>query len=227
MSFGRAQDAKRPAESADVLPSSPQTPRRSDAAILADELAKSAERIKWPRLPELKEFEQMAGTILSAGYYSSEELADTSTAERTQLYKILSDGRAGWARLLRKILGAKSPPAEMEAQKVLPPKEVNIFGAMRAHPSLSGVGELLRPLQEAVDLFSEALREGSKATPPYAPFLAPKLGNFPWALQDPAHKRAAEMEKNRQKRNAAKTSFLNTGHVAIAYLRYIAAGELA
>ena len=87
----------------------------------------------------------MAETILSAGYYSSEELADTSTAERTQLYKILSDGRAGWARLLRKILGAKSPPTEMEVQKVLPSKEVNIFGAMRAHPCLSGIGELLRP----------------------------------------------------------------------------------
>ena len=145
MSFGRAQDAERPKDSADVLPSPPLTPRRSDAAILADELAKSAEQINWPRLPELKEFEQMAETILSAGYYSSEELADTSTAERTQLYKILSDGRAGWARLLRKILGAKSPPTEMEVKKVLPSEEANISGATRAHPCLSGIGELLRP----------------------------------------------------------------------------------
>ena len=139
----------------------------------------------------------MAETVLSAGYYSPEERADTSTAERTQLYEILSDGRAGWARLLRKILDAKSPPTEMGAKKVLPCKEVNLFGAMRAHPRLSRIGELLRPRQEAVNLFSEALREGSKATPPYTPFLAPKLGNFPWALRDPAHKRAAEMEKNR------------------------------
>ena len=68
MSFGRAQDAKRPAESADVPPSSPQTPRRSDTAILADELAKSAEQINWPRLLELKEFEPMAEMILPAAY---------------------------------------------------------------------------------------------------------------------------------------------------------------
>ena len=93
-----------------MLPSSPQTPRRSDASILADELAKSAGQINLPRLPEPKEFEQMAGAIVSAGYYVSEELADASTAERTQIYKILSECRAGRARLLRKVLGAKSPP---------------------------------------------------------------------------------------------------------------------
>ena len=63
MSFGRAHAAKRPAESSDVPPTSP-TPRQSDAAILADERAKSAELIKWPRLPELKEFGQMAEAIL-------------------------------------------------------------------------------------------------------------------------------------------------------------------
>ena len=120
MSFGRAQDAKRPAESADVLPSSPQTPRRSDAAILADELAKSAGQINWPRLPGLKEFEQKAETIPPAGYYSSEELADASSTERQQLYKLLADGRPGWSRLLRKILGAKAPPTEVEIKKSSP-----------------------------------------------------------------------------------------------------------
>ena len=35
------------------------------------------------------------------------------------------------------------------------------------------------------------------------------------------------MGGNRQERNAAKTSFLNTGQLALAYPRYIIAGELA
>ena len=130
MSVGRAQDAKRLADSSDVLPSAPQTPRRSEAAISADDLAKLAEQINWPRLPYLKEFEQMAEMIPPAGYCSSAELADTASAERAQIYKILSEGRSGWARLLRKILDAKSPPAEVEAGKSRPYKEVNIFGAI-------------------------------------------------------------------------------------------------
>ena len=83
MSMNRAP-SKRPSESADVLPSTSPTPRRSDAAIMADDLSQLAERINWPRLPELKEFEQMAEMISSAGYYSSDELADTSSTERQQ-----------------------------------------------------------------------------------------------------------------------------------------------
>ena len=194
---------------------------------MADELSRLAGQTNWPRFPELKEFEQMAEMILSAGHYSSEKLADTSSTGRQQLYKILSDGRAGWAQLLLKILDATAPPTEVEIKKALPYAEVNIFGAIRAHPPLSGVGELLRPRQEAVNLFSEALYGGPKAAPPYTPFLAPKLWGDPWALQDPAHKRAVEAEKSRQKRNAVKTSFFNTGQLALAYLRYIIAGELA
>ena len=80
---------------------------------MADELVESAEQINLPRLPEL-EFVRMAATIISAGYFASEELADTSTAERAQIYKISSEGRAGWARLLRKVLGAKSRPTGVE-----------------------------------------------------------------------------------------------------------------
>ena len=71
MSANREQ-SKRPSDSADMLPSTSPTPRRSDAAIMADDLSQLAERINWPRLPELKELEQMAEIILSAGYYASE-----------------------------------------------------------------------------------------------------------------------------------------------------------
>ena len=91
---------------------------------------------------------------------------------------------------------------------------------------MDGIGGLLRPRQEAVNLFPEALREGSKAAPPYAPFLAPKLGEAPWAIQGPAHKRANEAEKSRQRRNDVKTSSLNTEQLALAHLRYIVAGEI-
>ena len=149
------------------------------------------------------------------------------SAERTRIYKIFPEGRAGRARLLRKNLDAKPPPAEAEVKKSPLYKEGDIFGAIRAHPSLSGIGELLRPRQGAANLFPEALREGSRATPPHTPFLAPTLGDSPWALQDPARKKAFEAEKSRQRRNALKTSFLNTGQLALAYLRYIVAGELA
>ena len=49
-SFARSQDARRASDTPDVLPSTPQTPFRSDAPILADELAESADHIKWPRM---------------------------------------------------------------------------------------------------------------------------------------------------------------------------------
>ena len=127
-------------------------------------------------------------------------LADTSTAGRDQLYKVLSGGRAGRARPLRKILDAKAPPAEAEVKQTLPYSGADILGAIRAHPALTRSGELLRPRQDAANLFPEALREGSKATPPYTPFLAPKLGGAPWALRDPARKRASEAGKSRWER---------------------------
>ena len=171
---------KRPSDSADMLPSTSPTPqRRSDASIMADDLSQLAERINWPRLPELKEFEQMAELILSSGYYSSEELADTSPTERHQLYKLLAEGRPGWSRLLRKILDAKAPPIEVESKKALPYTEIDIFAAIKNHPTLYGLGEILRPRQEAVNIFSEAMYEGSKAVPPYIPFVAPRLWEAP------------------------------------------------
>ena len=103
-------------------------------------------------MPELRESVQMADMIISAGYYIFEELAEASTAERAQLYKVLGAGRAGWFRLLRKMLGAESPPTDVEVAKSLPYKEVDIFAAIRANPALSGNRELLRPRQGAVGL---------------------------------------------------------------------------
>ena len=100
-----------------MLPSTSPTPRRSDAAIMADDLSQLAERINWPRLPELKEFEQMAETILSAGYYSSDELADTSSTDRRQLYKLLAEGRpSSWA--------PKLPQRKWKLRKLFRPRKL-------------------------------------------------------------------------------------------------------
>ena len=47
------------------------------------------------------------------------------------------------------------------------------------------------------------------------------------AAQDPARQRAAGAGKARRRRNGAKTIFLNTRLLALTYLRYIVAGEIA
>ena len=104
---------------------------------------------------------------------------------------------------------------------------MDISAAIRANPAPSGIGELPRQRQEAVNFCSAALREGFKSTPPHTPFLAPKINEAPLALQGPTHKRATEAERSRQKRNDVKTSFLNTGQLALALLHYIIAGEIA
>ena len=112
----------------DVLPDTPQTPCRSDAGPLAVELPRVAGSIKRPRAPELREFNQMAGLIIAAGYYNKEERAGASTSGRAQSYKALSDARPGWARLLRKMLNAEPPPEEDGARKA----------ALKAHKMSQG-----------------------------------------------------------------------------------------
>ena len=76
-------------------------------------------------------------------------------------------------------------------------------------------------------VFSASLHEGSKAEPPYTAFLQPKLNGAPSAPEDTGYKRAAEQERARRKRNAARTPFPNTGQLAQHYLRYIISGEVA
>ena len=46
----------------------------------------------------------------AAGFNTMGELTDTPSAERTQLYEALADGRPGWARLMKEMLDAKAPP---------------------------------------------------------------------------------------------------------------------
>ena len=171
----------------DRLPSA--TPlRRSEAALFADELAKAAELIAGPRMPETREFEGAAELILAAGHYAIEELLDTSTAERAQLYKLMAECKAGWARMLRKIIDSEAPPTELEVKKAAPYKGVDIIAAVKAHRCLSDIGEISRHSQEAVALCSEDIQEGTKARPPYISFLPPKLRESPRSLQYPGRK---------------------------------------
>ena len=125
------------------------------------------------------------------------------------------------------MLGAEAPPTDVEIKKAAPRGEVDIFAAIKANGALSGIGELSRPRQEAVNLFPRALHEGSKVRPPYTPFLPRKLGGDPRAPHFPERKGAAGAGRARQRRNDVETSFLMSGQLAPSYLRYIVAGEIA
>ena len=115
----------------------------------------------------------------------------------------------------------------MDVKKAHLYKEVGIFAAIKADKMLHGAGEILRPRQEAANLFPAALRGGGKSCPPYAPFFPPKMGEAPWAPQGPAFKRAAGAGKARQQRDDVKTSFLNSGQLALSDMRYFVAREIA
>ena len=104
----------------DVLPTTPPTPMRKDAAVLADELSKTAGATSCPRMQELRKFEATAENMLVAGNCSMGELIDAPSYERTHLYAMLSDEKPSWARPLRKMLDTRAPPSETEAEQTAP-----------------------------------------------------------------------------------------------------------
>ena len=103
---------------------------------------------------------------------------------------------------------------------------VDICAVAEARKPLKKIEGILRPRQKAVYLFSEALRDGHAACPPYTPILTPKIAEAPRAPQYPIHTRAAEAERDRRRRNAAKTVFSGAEKLARHYLRYVAAGGI-
>ena len=173
-------------------------------------------QISKARTPELKEFEAMADCIFAAGYCGADELIGAPDSERAQLFKISPEGRAGWARLFRKMLGAKAPPTEAEVKKSEPFKEIDIFATIEANQGAGAIGDISRPRQRAVRIFSEALNEGNRGCPPYILSAPPKLNDFPRALRDPANRGAAECEKAPRRRNSVETSSWNAGQLALA-----------
>ena len=126
----------------------------------------------------------MASIITAAGYYRASELADTSSHERLELYKLLSSGKPGYARLLRNMLESQGAATESETKRAPPYKEADIYAALKNRArALAGIGELLTPRQEAAGLFAGALYEGKEAQPPYLPPPTPTLSGCPRALQ--------------------------------------------
>ena len=90
---------------------------------------------------------------------------------------------------------------------------------------LREIGYILRPRKEAVDLFAQAFRGGSKAMPPYSPFAPLQPAEAQRAQKRPARKRAAESRRGRRRRNSVKTGFLFAGQLPLRYLRCMIAGE--
>ena len=178
-------------------------------------------------MPGLHEFDQTAGLIVASGYYFMEELAGASASERAQLKKSLADGRPGWARLVRQMSDAEAPRTGIEAKKARLSKGVDVFADIGSDDTLQGVRAPLRPRQVAVNLLSEALREGGEVCPLRAPLLRPNLIEAPWAPQHPPRKRGAEAEQPRLRRYDVNTSTLNAEQLALSYLRFMVAGEIA
>ena len=172
---------------------------RSDALALADELSRAANKIKWPRAPGMKDLERMAELAAIAGYYCLGDLMAASDSERAPLYEVLSGERPSRPRNLRKILDSRAPPPEPQTKKQASFQEVDLYATAKAHRASEGIGEISRPRQDAVDLFSASMQEGGMADPPYTPFLTPKLSEAPWAPQEPPRKRAAEAERSRER----------------------------
>ena len=68
-----------------MLPSSPDAPNL-DYFSLADDLAKAADSAKWP--PGIRDLEKFAELTIAIGYYSAEDLQDTSMVKRGHIYNL-------------------------------------------------------------------------------------------------------------------------------------------
>ena len=125
------------------------------------------------------------------------------------------------------LLGSQAPPAESELEEVTVYEASDIYAALHAREWLTGVGGILCPRQEYAKLFSQAPHEGRGATPPYTPCALPDPSGNPRASQDPTRKRAAEADRNRRRRNSVSTGVWAAAQVALHYLRYDMANEVA
>ena len=193
---------------------------------MADGLSKVADKLQWCRQPEVLEFDKMAEVCPIAGYCCLDEVMDTSAVERELLYKALIAERPAGARASRKIPDSKAPPIEPKV-KGTAFKEVEIYVKLKARNLLSGVGDILRPRREAVNMYSAVLHGAMMAEPLFPAFLQPMLDEVPWAPRNAARNRANELAKARRKQKPARTPFLNSAQLALHFLRYIMTGDVA
>ena len=90
------------------------------------------------------------------------------------MYAVVADERPSWPRAMRKVPNSRAPLTELPIEKVASTLEVDIYAAAKDAEALRGIGDIIRRRRRAANLFPEAL-------PPYAPFVAPKMSEAPWA----------------------------------------------
>ena len=78
----------------------------------------------------------------------------------------------------------------------------------------------------AVNLSTVALREAKTADPRYISS-TPKLRKVPLGPGDSIHRRVYEVGNGRQRRNGGKMALPTIGQLALYYLLYATAGEVA
>ena len=71
-------------------------------------------------------------------------------------------------RVFRMILDSEAPPVKTK-EKPAPYTQVDVYAAPQGIDTLGGIGGILRPHQEAANVFSAALDEGKEAEPPDQP----------------------------------------------------------
>ena len=132
-----------------TVPEASATPMRPSAtSFFADGLPEAAFVINRPRMLGLEEFGVLAEYTSVSGHGTTEEVLDTSAGERTQLYKVLADRKAGRARLLKKMLDSKAPLAATEPKRTAAFRDIDIS----ASKASASIGEMLRPGEGAADI---------------------------------------------------------------------------
>ena len=151
----------------------------------------------------------MAEIAAVTGFYALEDLLNTSVAERTRRYCLRLTHKGAWGRCMRRISDSRASRQQSQLMKQPNFQEVGICGTAGANRALQGMGELLRTRRGAANLSSATTPEVKTAGPPHTPCVAPNL------REAPLHRRANDAEKNRQRRNAVNTAFLNTVQPAL------------
>ena len=111
---------------------------------MADELAEVADSVKWARRPGVNDLGLVAELANAVGYYSAEDLLDSTAAERDHIFTLLVEANGGGARPLRKISEAKIPP-ELLAKEQCSFQDVGISAGIKYEEHLGGFSDPLRP----------------------------------------------------------------------------------
>ena len=161
------------------------------------------------------------------------DFLETAVSERGHVYPLLRSSGPSWGRAMLKIPHSRAGPHAAQPKYAGSLQEVNVR-------TLRGIGEVLRPRQEAADLFPAAAHEAGTAYPPRTPPLEPQLHTalptkkvtrrksyageeFPTKTAP----RAAEAEKVTQRKSGARAPFHKNGQFALCCLRYNEAGGVA